>query len=784
MPNCLIKTCRYGTGRNRSTTITLFSFPKNQDQIKQWLRNAGMHSTMVEQLIPLILEDKRADRFRICAEHFEPNSFILKGLKKKLVPNAVPTIFPPTTEMQVSESAWKKILAKKPRLELLSGEASTSSTLKTGESRCGCHHSMVPTKTQCDASTQIDIFDFPSLESEDSYFKVASERSIQLDHSYSQEDLTPQHESTPRSRPSGSSFRRTIQSPEESESFLRPSPLPNLTNAPIDSPCESVLTGRKRKLRYEDDSSYQPSDCETPDKYETSLEDNDIEQIEEPTWEHPLQFIKEKKYIVFESCLDALLFKMRCPEKECCSRIKNLEKQLVGSMVVVFSTCGGKHRCKLWQSQPKIKHIAAGNILIAGSIVLSGSSFTKFKELCDFTGIAMFGKSSFHLSQQRFIFPAIDLHWRKDQQEVRNMLAGKPLFLVGDGQCDSPGFSAKYCTYTFMEQRSKKIVDMEVVQVTQSTSSVAMEKFGFQKCLDRIREANLEVHIIGTDRHTGIRKLLKSPEYERIIHQFDIWHYVKNIKRKLLQISKKKAYRPLTPWIPSIVTHFYWCSRNCKGDEHEFKIRWESIMHHVINEHSWKIGETEYKCKHDDLSIDDQHVEWLVKGSQAYDALSRIVLDAQIIKDIPHLIHFCKTGPLETFHSMMLKYRPKRIHYRYDSMEARTKIAVLCHNHNVTRKPAIIEKRLETGETVQMARKNLEFPHGRKKWIVRTVYEKMSSHHVIPILSDMISLTEGTVFSTWRSKNKLMPQNIAAEERPPKSTAVELQRTRFPYVSK
>lgn len=118
------------------------------------------------------------------------------------------------------------------------------------------------------------------------------------------------------------------------------------------------------------------------------------------------------------------------------------------------------------------------------------------------------------------------------------------------------------------------------------------------------------------------------------------------------------------------------------------------------------------------------------------------------MKDIPHLTYFCQTGVLETFHSMMPKYRPKRIHYRYDSMEARTKTAVLCHN-NIIRKPAIIGKTLETGETIQMPRKYLEFPRGRKKWIVRNGYEKMSLDHVIPNLGDMISLTEGMFFSTW-----------------------------------
>lgn len=76
------------------------------------------------------------------------------------------------------------------------------------------------------------------------------------------------------------------------------------------------------------------------------------------------------------------------------------------------------------------------------------------------------------------------------------------------------------------------------MQVSQTTSSVAMEKLAFTKTLDRILDNGFDVQFEGTDRHTGIRKLLTTAKYEKINHQFDIWHYVKNLKRKLMQISK------------------------------------------------------------------------------------------------------------------------------------------------------------------------------------------------------------------------------------------------------
>lgn len=41
----------------------------------------------------------------------------------------------------------------------------------------------------------------------------------------------------------------------------------------------------------------------------------------------------------------------------------------------------------------------------------------------------------------------------------------EPLFLGGDGRNDSPGHSAKYGSYSFMDMVHNVILDMEIVQV-------------------------------------------------------------------------------------------------------------------------------------------------------------------------------------------------------------------------------------------------------------------------------------------------------------------------------
>ena len=43
----------------------------------------------------------------------------------------------------------------------------------------------------------------------------------------------------------------------------------------------------------------------------------------------------------------------------------------------------------------------------------------------------------------------------------------EPLTLGGDARMDSPGYSAKYGSYTFMDLKHNVILDIELVQVSQ-----------------------------------------------------------------------------------------------------------------------------------------------------------------------------------------------------------------------------------------------------------------------------------------------------------------------------
>lgn len=166
-------------------------------------------------------------------------------------------------------------------------------------------------------------------------------------------------------------------------------------------------------------------------------------------------------------------------------------------------------------------------------------------------------EKTYYRYQRDLLFPAIHLAWIKDKVNTVQAIQSKKRCLAGDGQCDNPGHSAKYCVYTMLDCVTDKIIDIEVVQRSQCSSSVAMEKFGFQTVMDRIISEGLEVTIFASDRHVGIRKLVRE-KYTNINHQFDVWHYAKAIKKRLRIASQKKFGKEVIPWMDKIIRHFWW----------------------------------------------------------------------------------------------------------------------------------------------------------------------------------------------------------------------------------
>jgi hypothetical protein len=216
-------------------------------------------------------------------------------------------------------------------------------------------------------------------------------------------------------------------------------------------------------------------------------------------------------------------------------------------------------------------------------------------------------------------------------------------------------------------------------------NSVVMEKEG---CLKMLRRLTSETNISAfcTDRSTSVRALMRTT-FPDIIHQFDPWHISKGIMKALKKSAKLKKYRIIGIWINNITNHLWYCAQICNGDPEILLKNWKGCLKHVCNIHEWIDEETgeHMKCNHGDLKEQESEILWFQEGSAAHEELKGILLKPKLLQDIRFLSMFIHTSLLENFHSCILKYAPKRLFFRKDSMLARTELAVIDHNRNLNR---------------------------------------------------------------------------------------------------
>ena len=437
-----------------------------------------------------------------------------------------------------------------------------------------------------------------------------------------------------------------------------------------------------------------------------------------------------------------------------------------GAAVLVTTECQDGHNI-VWSSLQE----DAGNKAIAASILLSGSSYAPFRESMDIAKIQMFGKSFFYETQNHLLFPAINNVYQKKRREIyeRTKKQSK-IELVGDEQCDSPGFSATFGTYTLMNEVNDEIVDFFICHVRNAGNSQGMEKYGLKFLLRYLHQHGLNVNTLTTDQHVQVRKFLRT-EYPDICHQFDVWHRSKNLKKKLEKLAKKKAFVDIQPWIKSIINHFWWACCNCDGDVTKLEDMWTSVLYHIRNVHRWKGAKSSYKsCSHPKLSVRDRLAKkWLKKNSTAFSALENIIRDEKLLKDLPNLVKFKHSGNIEVFHNLKLKYCPKRLAFSYKGMYARTQLAVLDHNENLGRKQAVTKSNKK--------REKFQFSKVTKQWVVKEVKEQKTRHYVDEILSEFPAVINGDI-----EKNDMLetvPETIATTPKPKKEDVSANRLSRF-----
>ncbi|XP_051950019.1 uncharacterized protein LOC127620809 isoform X2 [Xyrauchen texanus] len=291
--------------------------------------------------------------------------------------------------------------------------------------------------------------------------------------------------------------------------------------------------------------------------------------------------------------------------------------------------------------------------------------------------------------QRRYTIPVIVQAWQNDQaknfSDLRAMDGG--LVLAGDCRSNSPGHCAKYGSYSLIEDRVNKVVDVQLVQSSEVPNSSWCELEGLKRSVGLLRGKDLHLATLITDRHRQVAKWVReelSPEGTR--HYFDVCHIAKSLGKALDAASKECDQLQL--WRPAIVNHLYWTAASTPdGNPAVMEAKWKSLVNHIqdIHDHDTPAFSS---CAHGPLDGDQRNKEWLDPGSLAAVKLENIITRTALLKDVRQLSPQHQTFSLEAYHSLILHFAPKHTGFSYVGMYSRLLLAALHYNHNANRETA------------------------------------------------------------------------------------------------
>ena len=228
----------------------------------------------------------------------------------------------------------------------------------------------------------------------------------------------------------------------------------------------------------------------------------------------------------------------------------------------------------------------------------------------------------------------------------------------------------------------------------------------------------------------------------------------KGIRKKITSASNKTNTQELQKWIKSIINHFWWPCSSSK----EVKEKWISISSHLPNLYLFEENKIYKRCLHADLPVEElRSKKWIDIYSPAYSALEKVVLDNLLIRDLPYLSEFSHTGNLEVYHSVLLKYCPKMLHFSYIGMVARTESAVLHFNSAMKAGHAMTKDKLPPN--------NLQYTKVTKSYVIKPIEDIQPKNDIIDLMNTVVSLNLGVLDPILPSTPDI-PANITPVEKP------------------
>ncbi len=555
---------------------------------------------------------------------------------------------------------------------------------------------------------------------------------------------------------------------------------PKKTAVEIPSPMVSPIKHMDDRSQ-DTDPDYTPSNLSFREAEEECITEETVLRPKKPP---SPDFVKQRKYIVFEENLLQLFQNCPvCPDGISHGYIQERPGSGYGTMVKIRQVCDDCGYERTWDSQPVQHQIPLGNLMLSAAILFSGSQVSQVLRMLQILNVATYTRQTYQRHQREYLIPTVINSWKAQQEDLLNelRLIEGGVQLAGDCRNDSPGHSAKYGTYTLLEQTTKKVIDLQQVQSNEAGNSNACELLGFRRGMSFLTETHgLTVRSLVTDRHRSIAAFVRddlkvnNPRCRELQHYNDVWHTAKGLGKKIIKIGVSSPEVML--WKKSIVNHVYYTAATAPAENRRAFLRdmWLSVDNHIHDVHE---HDSEYYpyCDHVHL-IYDRNKEWLARDTVGSIKLSELLTSDRVVKDIQNLTPDFQTSSLEAFHSLVVHFAPKHTHFGWLGQMARTMLAAMHHNENAARMQRV------TRDGVPQYR--ICFPKYKPgQHTVRALKTDPTHQYAFQLMATLLrDHADGPAAlrnSIQEIRGEQPPPLAAAFEHPDKADAVEQHLTRF-----